>query len=235
MSTFDPLRGCEVSVTATAPPAGARVVVVDDGRLNRECLAAQLAARGIPTASAWDLPSLLSEANHQPADVILLNIDTPDSTTLLHLALDLDRGVRVIVYGLSADRETEIVACAEAGVAGLHLRTESFEHLLSLLDHSGDGRAQCSPEVSAILLRRVYAFAAQPNPDASTEVLTAREIEILNLIEQGLTNQQIASRLSLTLHTVKNHVHNLLGKLGVGSRADAVSVSRAARYANPTG
>ena len=60
-----------------------------------------------------------------------------------------------------------------------------------------------------------------------------REIEILELIEQGLTNQQVASRLSLTLHTVKNHVHNLLSKLGVGSRSEAVSVFRASKFANP--
>lgn len=208
------------------------VVIVDDARLNRECLAAQLSLNGIAAATAWDLPTLISEVDQAVPDAILLNVDTPDSSTLLQLGLDLDRRVRVIVYGLSTDRESEIVACAEAGVAGLHLRTESFEHLLMLTKSSGEGRAQCSPEVSSILLRRVYAFAAQANPDATTDVLTRREIEILELIEQGLTNQQIASRLSLTLHTVKNHVHNLLSKLGVASRAEAVTVFRATRYAN---
>lgn len=208
------------------------VVIVDDARLNRECLSAQLSINGIDTATAWDLPSLLSEADRVTPDAILLNIDTPDSATLLQLGLDLDRGTRVIVYGLSTDRESEIVSCAEAGVAGLHLRTESFDHLLSLTSSSGQGRAQCSPEVSSILLKRVYAFAAQANPDATTDVLTPREIEILKLIEQGLTNQQIAFRLSLTLHTVKNHVHNLLSKLGVASRAEAVTVFRATKYAN---
>ena len=82
-------------------------------------------------------------------------------------------------------------------------------------------------------MRRVYAFAAQANPDSSTNSLTARETEILELLEQGLTNQQIASRLSVTVHTVKNHVHSLLTKLGVGSRNDAVTVLRATKYANP--
>ena len=220
-----------MSVTTQASN-GTSVVIVDDARLNRECLAAQLAANGIATATAWDLPSLLSEVDRAVPDAILLNIDTPDSSTLLQLGLDLDRRARVIVYGLSIDRESEIVSCAEAGVAGLHMRTESFEHLLTLTRNSSGGRAQCSPEVSSILLRRVYAFAAQANPDATTDVLTRREIEILELIEQGLTNQQIASRLSLTLHTVKNHVHNLLSKLGVASRAEAVTVFRASRYAN---
>ena len=221
-------------MSVTVPGSeGMTVVIVDDARLNRECLAAQLVVNGIPAAMAWDLPSLLSEVDRGVPDAILLNIDTPDCSTLIQLGLDLDLNARVIVYGLSIDRESEIVACAEAGVAGLHLRTESFDHLLALARNSGGGRAQCSPEVSSILLRRVYAFAAQANPDATTDVLTRREIEILELIEQGLTNQQIASRLSLTLHTVKNHVHNLLSKLGVASRAEAVTVFRATKYANP--
>ncbi|MCH9720505.1 MAG: response regulator transcription factor, partial [Actinomycetia bacterium] len=141
---------------------------------------------------------------------------------------------KVVVFGLSVDREPEIVACAEAGVAGLHLRSESFDHLLKLVANAGTGGARCSSEVSAILLRRVYSLAHQPpTPDSKADLLTARELEILELIELGLTNQQIASRLSVALHTVKNHVHNLLGKLGVANRAEAVAVSRALRYATP--
>lgn len=233
MAAYSPCSAWEVPAVSASPPpkTGAKTVVVDDGKLSRECLAGQLSTHGISTATAWDVASLLREVDG--AAVILLNIGTPDSTTLLQLGLDIDPETRVIVFGLSSDRESEIVACAEAGVAGLHLRTESFAHLLALLRDVGNGRAQCSPEVSAILLRRVYAYAAQPNPDATTEVLTPREIEILDLIEQGLTNQQIASRLTLTLNTVKNHVHNLLGKLGVASRAEAVTVYRATRYVNP--
>lgn len=221
-----------MSATVQRGPA---VVVLDDGRLHRECLAAQLDAHGISADGAWDLPSLLSAVDRAVPDVILLNVETPDVATLLPLALDIDAAVRVIAFGLSTERESEIVACAEAGVAGLHLRTESFDHLLALVRSAGGGQAQCSPDVSAILLRRVYAFATQANPDASTDVLTARETEILDLIEQGLTNQQIASRLSLTLHTVKNHVHNLLSKLGVSSRTEAVAVFRATKYSNPGG
>ena len=213
--------------------ASTHVVIVDDARLNRECLAANLFGQGITAGLAWDVPSLLNQVDQAQPDVILLNIGTPDSNTLLQLGLDLHGGTRVIVYGLVTDRESEIVACAESGTAGLHLRTESFDHLVALIRSAGEGQALCSPEVSAILMRRVYAFVAQANPDATTDALTPREIEILELIEQCLTNQQVASRLSLTLHTVKNHVHNLLSKLGVGSRSEAVSVFRASKFANP--
>jgi len=219
----------------TAVPASVtRVLVIDDGRLNRECLSAQLEAQALDVRSAWDLPSLFAAADDGPPQVILLNIGTADSGTLLQVSLDLDAAAKVVVFGLSVDREPEIVACAEAGVAGLHLRSESFDHLLKLVANAGTGGARCSSEVSAILLRRVYSLAHQPpTPDSKADLLTARELEILELIELGLTNQQIASRLSVALHTVKNHVHNLLGKLGVANRAEAVAVSRALRYATP--
>jgi DNA-binding NarL/FixJ family response regulator len=214
--------------------AGAvRVLIIDDDRLNRECLAAQLALNGLDVDCAWDLPSLFSATDDGKPDIVLLNIRTDDSATLLQVSLDMDVDVRVVIFGLAADRDSEILTCAEAGVAGLHLRSESLEHLLTLLRDVGGGQALCSPEVSAILLRRVYASAGQPDPEPKAGLLTAREAEILGLIDEGLTNQQIASRLTLTVNTVKNHVHNLLTKLGVGSRAEAAAVGRAGRYANP--
>ena len=218
---------------AHAEPAETmRVVVVDDGRLNRECLVAQLRAAGFEAVGAWDLASLFGAVDAGEPSVIVLNIDTADSGTLLQVSLDIGAGTKVVVIGLSVERESEIVAAAEAGVAGLHLRSESLDDLIGLIHHAGDGKAQCSSEVSAILMRRVYSFVSQANPDSNTDSLTARETEIIELLEQGLTNQQIASRLSVTLHTVKNHVHSLLTKLGVGSRAEAVQVFRANKYVN---
>lgn len=216
--------------TQVSEPSTTRVIIVDDNRLARECLAAQLARNGIEADSASNLSSLLAQTEHGAPAVILLNMLTADADTLLQISVDIDTAATVIVFGLSTERESDIVACAEAGAGGLHLRTESFEQLLTMVRNAAEGRAQCSPEISAILLRRAYAFAGQGNPDARPGALTAREKEILELLDHGLTNQQIASRLSVTLHTVKNHVHSLLTKLGVGSRADAVAVFRATKF-----
>lgn len=211
-----------------------RVIVIDDDRLARECLLTGLAAHGVDARAAWDLPSLLSAVDADPPDAVLVHIGTPDSNTLIQVSMDVQPGTKVIVYGLSAERESEIVTSAETGVAGLHLRSESFDHLLTLVRNADTGQSRCSPEVSAILLRRVYAIAGQQHSEGSrADSLTARESEILELLDQGLTNQQIASRLSVTLHTVKNHVHSLLGKLGVGSRTEAVTVLRAGKFKNP--
>lgn len=164
-------------------------------------------------------------------DVVVLNIATPDSVTLLQVALDVGPNVRVVVTGLS--EEYDIVSSAEAGVAGLHLRSESLDQLLSLIRNPAGDEALCSPEISAVLVRRVYSLVGQPAPTLQSQpMLSERETQIMRLIEEGLSNQQIASRLNVTIHTVKNHAHSLFTKLGVGSRSDAVAAYRALRYSN---
>ena len=182
---------------------------------------------------AWDMPSLLAAVGAGQPDVVLIKSGTDDAAALLTVSLRLGRSTKVVVFDLSVGRESEIIAAAEAGVAGLHLCSESFVHLLAVLQTVSQGHALCSPEVSAIVLRRVYAFAGQSNPGAKTDMLSPREVDILELIVEGFTNQQIASRLRLSLPTVKNHVHRLLAKMGVASRAEAVTVYRANQYRNP--
>lgn len=211
-----------------------RVVVCSDAGLRRDCLALALKANGVESACAADLPALFSRLDGGVPDVIVLDIDMPDSATVLQVGLDLGPGVRVIVIGLSEDRMADVVSCAEAGVAGLHLRTETLEELLALIRNTGQQEAQCSPKVSALLLRHVYSMVGQrhPSPDSREPVLTEREAQIMRLLEEGLSNQQIASRLNVTVHTVKNHARSLFSKLAVSSRAEAVAAHRAMRYSN---
>jgi DNA-binding NarL/FixJ family response regulator len=179
---------------------------------------------------AWDLPSLLAAIDTDGSNIVVIRSGMREGATLLKMSLRLGRSTRVVLFDLSVDRESEIVSAAEAGVAGLLLHSESFETLLTTLRTVSQGHARCSSDVSAILLRRVYAFAGDINPHATTEKLTARELEILELVAQGLSNQQIASRLTLSLPTVKNHLHRLLSKMGVASRAEAAIVYRGEGY-----
>ncbi len=211
-----------------------RVLICDDAALNRECLALALNPHGIETDSAADMPSLFAALDRSVPDVILLDIDMPDSATLLQVGLDVGPDVRVIVTGLSEDRESDIVSCAEAGAAGLQLRTETLDQLLTLIRNADQAEAQCSPKVSAMLLRHVYSMVGQRNPstDSKEPALTERETQIMRLLEEGLSNQQIASRLNVTVHTVKNHARSLFSKLGVSSRAEAVATYRAMRYSH---
>jgi len=208
-----------------------RVLIVDDSTLYRDYLAGVIAAHGVVSPGvAWDLPSLITAIENTKPRVILLNMATRDSAMLLRQALKLSPSIRVIVLDLSEDDESEIVACAEAGVAGYHLRTESLGDLLVLIRKVAAGESLCSPRVSAILLRRLSALASQRQAADTELVLTAREAQILNMLELGLSNRDIADQLCIAVHTVKNHMHSLLSKLGVSTRAQAAALSRTIRY-----
>ncbi|CAN5341482.1 hypothetical protein BH09ACT7_BH09ACT7_06300 [soil metagenome] len=231
--------------TARRPPANwempvgwdplrdAAMLIIDDCTLFRENLAATFVAMGTATPSvAWDLSSLITAIEGEAPSIVLLRVGTRDSLVLLQSALRVNPDVRVIVLGVSEDDESTIVSCAEAGVTGYHLRSESLEDLLTLLRKVIRGESACSPRVSAVLLRRLSMLAAERKPPQEELVLTAREIQILRMLEMGLSNRAIAEELCIAVHTVKNHVHSVLGKLGVNSRAQAVAASRSLRHPN---
>ena len=207
------------------------ILIIDDCTLYRENLAATFALTGTaPPRVAWDLPSLVTALEDTTPSVVLLNIATRDSAMLLRAAMEISPNVRVIVLGVSEDDESEIVACAEEGVAAYHMRNESLDDLLVLIRRVAAGESLCSAGVSAILLRRLSALASQRQPAAKELVLTAREAQILRMLEMGLSNRDIATRLCIAVHTVKNHVHSLLTKLGVSTRAEAAALTRTIRY-----
>jgi DNA-binding NarL/FixJ family response regulator len=205
----------------------ARVLIVDDCALYRDCLVGVLATRhgSVAPGVAWDLPSLISGIEATLPSVILMNMATHNSVMLLRQALKLRPTARTVVIGVSEDDESEIVACAEAGAVGYHLRTESLEDLLVLIQRVAIGESLCSPQISAILLRRLSMLAAQRQPAAKEVVLTAREIEILRMLQSGLANRDIADQLCIAVHTVKNHVHSVLTKLGVSTREQAAAIA----------
>ena len=204
-----------------------RILIIDDCTLYRENLATTFVANGTASPGiAWDLPSLVNELQSVTPSVVLLSVGTRDGLMLLQAALRISPDARVIALGVSEDDESTIVACAEAGVTGYHLRSESLDDLLMLLRKVARGESVCSPKVSAILLRRLSVLAAERESGPEELVLTAREIQILRMLEMGLSNRDIAEQLCIAVHTVKNHVHCVLGKLGVSTRAQAVAVSR---------
>lgn len=209
--------------------ASVRMLVVDDCTLQRENLVTVL-CEGDNTpapAVAWDLPSVLAVMNESPPDIALLSMTTRESIALLHAIRGEWPQAKVIVVGLSEDDESDIINCAEAGVAGYHLRTESLFELLSLISKVVNDETICSPKVSAILLRHLSTLAAQRRGGRRDLDLTAREMQILKMLDLGMSNRDIAEQLCITLHTVKNHVHAVLRKLGVSTRAEAAALHRA--------
>jgi DNA-binding NarL/FixJ family response regulator len=148
-----------------------------------------------------------------------------DAEVLLQRSVALCGPHRVVVFSLSEDDEDTIMSCVEAGAGGYHLRSESLDELCNVVAMVHRGESACSQRVSAVLLRRVSELAAQRTVGDDSP-LTSREEEILDLLGMGLSNREIADRLCIAVHTVKNHVHNMLTKLGVRSRAEAVARHR---------
>ncbi|MGE2834238.1 LuxR C-terminal-related transcriptional regulator [Mycobacterium sp. SMC-4] len=204
------------------------ILIVDDCALYREALTYTLTANGLrPVRSAWDLPSLIGTLGSISPRVILLNLATVGVQTFLRAATSLSPRTPVIAVGANEDDEDALLACAEAGVAAYHIRTDSLATLLTLVDAVGRGEIACPTGVSEVLLRRIWRVSGRGRRAVRSPALTAREMEILHLLRLGHSNRDIAARLSIAVHTVKSHVHSLLKKLGVSSRAEAAALSRA--------
>lgn len=134
-------------------------------------------------------------------------------------------GLDVVAIGL--EDAAEVVRFVEAGARGYLLRGARLNELVETVKEVHAGRTPCEPTVAAQVLERLAHLAAESGcgPPAAQTSLSAREVEVLEMVADGLSNKEIAAGLGLALSTVKNHVHNLLGKLDVGRRRDAVRVA----------
>ena len=201
-----------------------QVLLIDDTRLYREGLTARLAPEaGIErVVAAADSKTALHQLTMLPIDVVLLNMATGGSIALLHAVVAGAPHVPVVALAV-ADNDDEVIACAEAGVAGYLQRQDSFAELLAVIQSVANGETLCSPRVAATLLRRVATLAAGRRSPPEATNLTAREREVVQLIDQGMSNKEIARRLCIEVRTVKNHVHNILQKLQVRRRGEAAA------------
>lgn len=163
----------------------------------------------------------------QRSDVVVLDAGSPHAVEVAH---DLrGSGVSVVALGI-ADRAADVVALAEAGVSAYLTQEQGLDELIAAVLAVSRGEVGCAPRVTAMLLDHVSSLASDRVAAGRRSVrLTCREHETLELICGGLTNKQIAQRLSIELATVKNHVHHILEKLDARSRAEAVAMTRGAR------
>src|SRR5262249_46648119 len=166
--------------------------------------------------------------------VVLLNMSMPDGMAVLTAIRHAVPETPVVALAVS-DLDDEIIACAEAGVAGCLLKGDSYADLLALITSVARGETWCSPRVAGALLRRVATLSHRPRTEPTDTRLTAREREVMQLVDEGLSNKQIARKLSIELRTVKNHVHHILAKYQVHRRADAAALFRAIHQHGGTG
>jgi two-component system, NarL family, nitrate/nitrite response regulator NarL len=210
------------------------VLIVASIRIYREGLALMLSRHPslTVTALAPDRVSALESLTSSAPDVVLLDLSTPESDAVIR---DVDRlrpRTPVVALGV-VDREPDMLACIEAGIAGLVSRDASFDALVATIESAARGEVHCSPQFAGTLVRRVAALAGVREIDGAAERLTARECQIVDLLEENLSNKEIAVRLGIEVATVKNHVHNLLEKLQVQRRTDVARRLPRSRHQDP--
>ncbi|MCP2257186.1 DNA-binding response regulator, NarL/FixJ family, contains REC and HTH domains [Streptoalloteichus tenebrarius] len=205
-----------------------RVFVVTGVCLYREGLVAALGNRPevAAVAGAGSCQEALAGAREFRPDIALLDMSMRESAETARALTRLVPSAKIV--GLAVpETESDVLACAEAGVVGYVPRDGSLVDLVATLRHVARGEAVCSPQMAAVLMRRVATLTRERQPTRSAASLTRREREIVDLISAGMANREIARELGIELCTVKNHVHNILEKLGVRRRTEVVGLARA--------
>ena len=167
-----------------------------------------------------DAVGLPSEARQFGADIVLFDVRAGEYLAIVRALTDELPETPVVALTLSPD-VGQVIACADAGFVGWVPRDASLDELLSIICMAQRGETECDARIARSLLdeiRRRRDISARPDPDA---LLTRRETETLRLIGRGLTNKEIAQELSLSVATVKNHVHSILRKLRLSRRTEA--------------
>lgn len=131
---------------------------------------------------------------------------------------------KIVAFAVS-EPDKNVIACAKAGICGYVPKNGTVQDIVLAVLHAVKGELLCSPKFAAILLGQLAALAPESTGLGleHTAKLTAREMEILEQINRGLSNKEIARKLGISSATVKNHVHQLLAKLGVRRRAEALA------------
>jgi two-component system, NarL family, response regulator DegU len=213
--------------------AAARVLIVDDHPLTREALASLLTQHGFTVVGeASDGEQAIEEAERLGPDLILLDLSMPGLDGLKALPrLRAGAPDCEIVVLTASETEENLLAAIQGGAAGYLLKSEPPERIADFLRGVVHGEAALSGTVARRLVDRVRNGNGRGSgvPDEIAAALSAREVEVLLLLDEHLTTEEIAKRLFISEHTVRSHVKSLLRKLGVSSRREALESLSLAR------
>jgi len=208
-----------------------RIFIADDNCLLLEGLVSMLSEQEdvAVVGTAPNGSKAVEQIKDLQPEVALIDIGMPDKDGLeVTQILNKDSPeVKVIILGL-VDLTDEIMACIEAGAIGYVLKESSFEHLVETIRSVYRNETFCSPRMAASLFSRIAELTSEVKTQIPLDSvkLTARELDVVNLIAEGLPNKEIAKRLFIETQTVKNHIHNILDKLQLHNRFEAVKYAR---------
>jgi DNA-binding NarL/FixJ family response regulator len=214
------------------PGAPVRVLLVDDQALFREALATLLGVRPEVevVGEAGDGDAALQLAAQLRPDVVLMDLHMPvlDGVAATRRLRVEQPQVRVLAL-TTFDDDEDVFAALRAGAVGYLLKDVSSGRLVEALLAAARGESVLQPSVAARVVARVAALPddAPPRPQPLVVPLSDRELEVLRLLAEGGSNREIAAALFLAEGTVKNHVTNVLAKLGARDRTQAALRARA--------
>ena len=233
-------RGDRQFVVETTPDPVVRLLVVAEVRLYREGIQNALAARSqfavVGAASNAD-EALKLIASHQP-EVVIVDMATRQSLEIARTIHEQAPGIRpeikIVAFGVE-ELEGDVLTCAEAGLSGYVPFDASVDDLAERVESVARGELLCTPKIAAALFRKMHGRRDPAGGSPDVIGLTSREREVLVLLNDGFSNKEIATQLFIEVCTVKNHVHHILDKLHVSSRAQAVMKLSDSRRVNLRG
>jgi len=208
-----------------------RVLVVDDHPLTREALAGLLRQHGFEVAGeATSGEEAIEQARELQPDIVLLDLSMPGmgGFEALPLVQDAAPEAEVVVLTASED-DASLLQAIRRGAAGYLLKSEPPERIVEFLRGVARGEAALSGSVARRLLDQVREGPRTEVPEKIAQALSARELEVLLLLDRHLSTDEIAARLFISEHTVRSHVKSLLARLEVSSRREALEKLDAAR------
>ena len=209
------------TAASSSPPI--RVLIVDDHEVLAASLAMVLDAEeditSVGVATTLEQARALVGPAHP--DVVLLDHRMPDGDGVAAIpSLRAQRPALGIVVLTASSADHVLLSAIEAGASGFLSKTRSLDEVTAAVRAAAAGESVISPELLARLLPRF----GRGSPHAVGE-LTEREREVLALVAEGLSNAAIAERLVVSVHTVRNHIASLSGKLGAHSKLEALSIA----------
>jgi NarL family two-component system response regulator LiaR len=200
-----------------------RVLLVDDHPIVREGLATFLKVYDdiILVGEAQDGETAIRLCSETSPDVVLMDMSLPVMDGPTTTRIILKQFPKIHILALTSYHDWTIIKKAlEAGVIGYMLKNVTAEDLIKAIRDAHRGYATLSPEVTQSLVQNAN------QPPAPGYDLTKRECEVLALLIEGYNNSQIAEKFSVSESTIKSHVSNILSKLGVASRLEAVALAQ---------
>ncbi|HUN61514.1 MAG TPA: response regulator transcription factor [Candidatus Sulfotelmatobacter sp.] len=165
-------------------------------------------------------------------DVVLMDtFENEACSSFLEAFLEQDSGLRVLLFGMSDDPET-FVKAVHLGICGYLLKEASAAEIVTAVLAAARGNASCPPSLCMALIQylgktRRGKVDPTDTPCSSQKALTPRQLQLVRLVAEGLTNKEIAANLHLSQFTVKNHLRRVMRQVEAASRHDAVDAVRA--------